>query len=67
MFVPVRILQVFLRGERVGAMFEFTNHHALSVNGRFSSIRREDLLSLASRFGIGSAGRTVIADWGIAE
>ena len=48
------------------AMFEFTNHHALSVNGRFSSIRREDLLSLASRFGIGSAGQRVIADWGMA-
>ena len=34
---------------------EWMNRHALSVNGRFSSIRDEDMLSVGERFGIGNA------------
>lgn len=37
------------------AFSEFANRHALSVNGRFSSIREEDLLAVGERFGIGEA------------
>ena len=34
---------------------EWMNRHALSVNGRFSSIRNADMLSVGERFGIGNA------------
>ena len=42
------------------AMFDFQNQHALSVNGRFSSIRDSDLLAVAERFGIGTAKRILL-------
>ena len=35
--------------------FDFTNNHALSVNGKFSAITDEDLLAVAERFGLGTA------------
>ena len=35
--------------------FEWTNRHALSVNGKFSSIGRTDLADFGARFGIGQA------------
>ena len=38
-----------------GDFREWTNSHALSVNGKFSSISRADLVLLGERFGIGSA------------
>lgn len=34
---------------------EWTYQHLMSVNGRFGDIRREDLLVVADRFGIGTA------------
>lgn len=40
-------------------MFEFSNRHALSVNGKFSSITDEDLLTVAERYGIGTARKVL--------
>lgn len=34
---------------------EWTSQHLMSVNGKFSAIKREDCLALADRFGIGEA------------
>ena len=34
---------------------EWTNRHALSVGGKFSSISKSDLAAFGERFGIGSA------------
>lgn len=39
--------------------FDFTNRHALSVNGKFSAIKDEDLLVVADRFGIGTAKKVL--------
>ena len=39
------------------AFDSWTNSHALSVNGRVSGIRDEDLLAVAEKFGIGTAPR----------
>ena len=38
---------------------EWTNQHLMSVNGRFRDISREDLLLVADRFGVGTAGRVL--------
>lgn len=38
-----------------GTFTEWVNRHALSVNGKFSSIRDEDMVLVGERFGIGSA------------
>jgi serine/threonine-protein kinase HipA len=38
---------------------EWTYQHLTSVNGKFNDIRREDLLSLADRFQIGTAGKVL--------
>src|SRR5882762_9203472 len=40
---------------------EWTYQHLMSVNGKFSNIRREDLLTLADRFQIGPASK-LLAD-----
>ena len=37
----------------------WTHQHLLSVNGKFTGITRADLLSLADRFGIGSAPKVI--------
>lgn len=37
------------------SMFDWINQHALSVNGKFSAVKDEDLLSVAGRYGIGTA------------
>lgn len=37
------------------SMYEWSNKHALSVNGKFSSIGDADLLSVGERYGIGNA------------
>ena len=36
---------------------EWTNQHLMSVNGKFGDIARADLLTVADRFGIGTAPR----------
>ena len=38
---------------------EWTNQHLMSVNGKFNGIMREDLLTVADRFGIGTAGQVI--------
>ena len=43
------------------AFFDFTNNHALSVNGKFSAITDADLLAVAGRFGIGTAKKILKA------
>ena len=35
--------------------FEWSNRHALSINGKFSSISDEDMLRVGETFGIGDA------------
>ena len=48
---------------------EWTSQHLMSVNGKFKDIKRADVLTLADRFGIGTAGRvfervrTAVAQW----
>lgn len=37
------------------ALYEWSNRHALSVNGKFSSIGDADILSVGERYGIGNA------------
>ena len=37
------------------AFFEWQNRHALSVNGKFSSITDDDMLRVGEVFGIGDA------------
>jgi serine/threonine-protein kinase HipA len=43
---------------------EWTRQHLMSVNGRFADITRNDLLTVADRFGIGTATKVLgrIAD-----
>jgi serine/threonine-protein kinase HipA len=36
---------------------EWTHQHLMAVNGKFSDIRRDDLLRVADRFGLGTAPR----------
>jgi serine/threonine-protein kinase HipA len=38
---------------------EWTHQHLMSVNGKFRNITREDVLSVADRFAIGTAGKVV--------
>ncbi|OGS35182.1 MAG: phosphatidylinositol kinase [Elusimicrobia bacterium RIFOXYB2_FULL_49_7] len=38
---------------------EWTNQHLMSVNGKFAGIQQSDLMALASRFGIGTAGKVI--------
>ena len=38
---------------------EWTHQHLMSVNGRFKDVTRADLLTLADRFGIGSAAAVI--------
>ena len=38
---------------------EWTHQHLMSINGRFKDFARADLLSLANRFGIGSAAAVI--------
>ncbi len=48
---------------------EWTYQHLMSVNGKFASITRADLLAVADRFGVGRAPRILkavqeaVADW----
>ena len=36
---------------------EWTHQHLMAVNGKFTGIARSDLLTVADRFGVGSAGK----------
>ena len=45
---------MFARAKADDTFSEWMNRHALSVNGRFSSIRDADMLSVGERFGIGN-------------
>ncbi|MGE3757066.1 MAG: type II toxin-antitoxin system HipA family toxin [Pseudobdellovibrionaceae bacterium] len=38
---------------------EWTSQHLMSVNGKFKDFKREDLLTLADRFGIGEASNII--------
>jgi serine/threonine-protein kinase HipA len=38
---------------------EWTNQHLMSVNGRFDGITRRDLLTVADRFGVGTAEKVL--------
>lgn len=38
---------------------EWTHQHLMSVNGKFKNIRREDILSVADRFAIGTAEKVM--------
>ena len=38
---------------------EWTNQHLMSVNGKFKDFMQQDLLTVADRFGIGSAPRVI--------
>lgn len=38
---------------------EWTSQHLMSVNGRFTGITRKDLLTVADRFGIGTAAKVL--------
>ena len=38
---------------------EWTYQHLMSVNGKFSGITREDLMTVADRFGIGTAPQVI--------
>lgn len=38
---------------------DWTYQHQMSVNGKFSGITRQDLLTVADRFGIGTAARVL--------
>jgi serine/threonine-protein kinase HipA len=38
---------------------EWTNQHLMSVNGKFKDFTQQDLLTVADRFGIGSAPRVI--------
>ena len=40
----------------------YAGRHNLSVNGRFSGITKDDLFTVADRFGIGTAGK-ILADY----
>ena len=48
---------------------EWTHQHLMSVNGKFAGITREDLLSVADRFGVGTATKVLqqvgeaVANW----
>ena len=71
--IPTRAITVYLWGYRVGALYldlkgrfdsetdqafmGWTNRHALSVNGKFSSINDSDMLLVGERYGIGNAKR----------
>ena len=46
---------MFARAKADDTFSEWMNRHALSVNGRFSSIRDGDMLSVGERLGIGNA------------
>jgi serine/threonine-protein kinase HipA len=38
---------------------EWTHQHLMSVNGKFKGITREDVMSVANRFAIGTAGKVI--------
>ena len=38
---------------------DWTNRHALSVNGKFSGTSDKDLLAIGERYGLGTAPRTL--------
>lgn len=38
---------------------DWTNRHALSVNGKFSGTSDKDLLAFGERYGLGTAPRTL--------
>jgi serine/threonine-protein kinase HipA len=40
---------------------EWTYQHLMSMNGKFSGIKEEDVLSIADRFGIGTAPKVIDA------
>ena len=48
---------------------QWTNQHLMAVNGKFAGITRADLLSVADRFGIGTAAKVIkqvgeaLANW----
>ena len=54
---PAYDLTAFHASAADDAFSEWINRHALSVNGRFSAIRDEDMLSVGERFGIGTAAQ----------
>ena len=58
---PAYDLTAYHESAADGDFREWTNRHALSVNGKFSSISRADLVLLGERFGIGSA-RTIVEE-----
>ena len=52
---PAYDLTAYCESPADNDFFEWTNRHALSVNGKFSSIGRTDLADFGARFGIGQA------------
>jgi len=38
---------------------EWTNQHLMAVNGKYNGITRKDFLTVADRFGIGTAGKVI--------
>ena len=60
MYKPVDVIEVRIWGQRVGAVahdpkLKWLFQHLMSVNGKFTDITRDDLLTVADRFGIGTA------------